>query len=752
MIRKIKLQVVNSSFFINFILAVVLFFVQAQLIGQQRIKITNEKNEAIDEAIVAFFPVGNSARQKMAVTNNKGEVFIKSKEKIVFTVSKVGFENLSDTIETGQTKTYIIKRNNTNFKDVVITGQFEQNTIDKSVQKVKIIDRKRIEQQGAVNLKDVLSNELNIRITQDGVLGTQMNMMGLDGQNVKILIDGVPVLGRLDGNIDISQINLNNVERIEIVEGPMSVIYGTDALGGVINIITKKANARKYSLNANIYNESVGTYNADANVGFNIKKIQVAIGGGRNYFDGFSRVENDSIRQLEWKPKEQYFFNGEIKYSYKNQIHRFTTQYFNELIKSKANPTITPYSISALDDYFITNRTTNSLYSDFFFSNKATLTLINSFGTFERNKIRYVKNLVTGENKITPNASDHDTSKFNLVLLRGTYTTRTNSIFNSQLGYDINLETGYGKKLENNTQNIGDYALFYISDIKATPKLNIRQGIRFIYNTRYGAPVVPNFNIKYDLTKNLFLRASYSQGFRAPSLKELSLLFVDVNHNIRGNKDLKAETSNNFLASLSYNYQYKKLITKSDVSVFYNDIKDLISLAIVDPVNQLYSYVNIEKYKTLGLNFNSQIAVKNIQFNLGYGRIGRYNQLSTSNNVSEFSYTNEYRLNTTYSIKKWGTDVNLFYKYNGRLPGFGLDADNNIIQTYVSDYSMVDGSISKSFYKNKLVIIFGVKNILDVTNISVNSSSATHSSNSNNIPTAMGRFYFTSIRFSIEKN
>lgn len=123
---------------------------------------------------------------------------------------------------------------------LVVTGQYAPNTIEKATHKVRVIDRQKMDVMSAQNLRDVLTNELNIRISQDNVLGSSMSMQGISGQNVKILIDGVPVVGRLEGNIDLSQINLNNIERVEIIEGPMSVNYGTDALAGTINLITKK--------------------------------------------------------------------------------------------------------------------------------------------------------------------------------------------------------------------------------------------------------------------------------------------------------------------------------------------------------------------------------------------------------------------------------------------------------------------------------------------------------------------------------
>jgi len=80
----------------------------------------------------------------------------------------------------------------------------------------------------------MLSTELNIRTTHDGALGSSLTMQGLGGEHIKILVDGVPVIGRENGNIDLDQINLQNVDHIEVINGPMSVVYGSNALAGVI--------------------------------------------------------------------------------------------------------------------------------------------------------------------------------------------------------------------------------------------------------------------------------------------------------------------------------------------------------------------------------------------------------------------------------------------------------------------------------------------------------------------------------------
>ena len=100
-----------------------------------------------------------------------------------------------------------------NLDELIVTGQYEETSLNKSVYKVKIIDSKRIQSQGAFNLQQVLSNELNVRIIQDPMLGSSIKLQGVGGNNIKILIDGVPVTGRESGNIDLTQIDMNNVER-----------------------------------------------------------------------------------------------------------------------------------------------------------------------------------------------------------------------------------------------------------------------------------------------------------------------------------------------------------------------------------------------------------------------------------------------------------------------------------------------------------------------------------------------------------
>ena len=109
--------------------------------------------------------------------------------------------------------------------EVVVTGQINELYIKKSVHKIRVIDSKIINSGLYQNLANIIEKELNIKLSEDNLLGSSLSIQGISGQNVKILIDNIPVIGRLNGNIDISQISLNNIEKIEIVEGPLSTYF-----------------------------------------------------------------------------------------------------------------------------------------------------------------------------------------------------------------------------------------------------------------------------------------------------------------------------------------------------------------------------------------------------------------------------------------------------------------------------------------------------------------------------------------------
>ena len=136
---------------------------------------------------------------------------------------------------------------------------------------------------------------------------------------------------------------------------------------------------------------------------------------------------------------------------------------------------------------------------------------------------------------------------------------------------------------------------------------NSRYGSSVIKN--YGgsttgyAPLIPSLQVKYKMSKHLVFRGSYSKGYRAPSIKELFFNFVDIQHNVHGNENLRPETSDNFIVSMDYKHRLNATShTNFNFSIFNNNISNKITLGLQDALTNYYTYINIGKFRSQGLN------------------------------------------------------------------------------------------------------------------------------------------------------
>lgn len=731
-----------------------LMFVSARA---QTIRLIDNRNAQAVEHATVYYQTPSGLRGHVA-SDNEGKVFIKNKSyPVIITIQHPNYFILTDTLTSDKGTIEIkLKFHHLQTEDVVVTAQYAPGLATKAVQQIRIIDAAKIKAMGAQNLRDVLSNELNIRLSQDNILGSSLSLQGVSGQNVKILVDGVPVIGRLNGSIDISQLNMNNVERIEVIEGPLSVNYGTDALAGTINIITKKQTAKKPELSLNTYYESVGNYNANIRAGITRNANSLLLTAGRNYFDGWRNAdalftyEGDRVananRFMNWKPKEQYFGSVTFGRKFKTFQTYYTLDGFKEQITNKGLPRL-PYYESAFDDYYYTTRINNAVNINGKVNAKNSLQVIMAYNYYQRIKNTYYTDLTTLNKELTQNAGDQDTSVFK------TFNTRANWIHqndshkvNYELGMDINHETATGARMKSTAQYMGDYAAFVTMQYKPNSKWIIKPGVRYSYNTIYKAPIIPSVQAKYQANSKYTVRFSYAKGFRAPTLKEMYFLFVDVNHNVQGNPDLKAEQSHNFRASIHRTDNSISTCVKTEGTLFLNHLTQMISLA--QSSGTMYSYFNIDKFSTAGAQLSTELAWEKFKIKVAASYIGRSNQLETKNEWQLY-WSPEAQTNVVYANYKKNYSFALFYKYTGALPVFVTDASNQIVQSKLQAYHMADFTATKSTKNRKITVGAGVKNLFDVTNILGSSSSGAHSSGSNSVAIGVGRTVFVKLDYNI---
>ncbi len=757
MFKVFTLNFNNINYYKHIFLCLTLISWASALYSQSaQIKLVDAKsNDAVSFATVLIVDLSNKT-EFFKVSDEKGEVSNPAKNVAIIKISCIGYSPITDTI--APEKSYEIALTPTVFSlnEVVVTGSLRPQNADKSIYNIKVIDHRKIEEKAANNLKDILSSQVNMTISQDPALGSSLKIKGLSGNNVKILVDGVPVIGRMGGNIDLSQLNLYNIDHIEMVEGPMSVIYGSDALAGAINIITKENRNSNFGIAANSYYETAGTYNFDGSINFRRKKHSVSASGSRNFFDGFS---TDTLRSQLWKPKEQY--SGDIYYMYTHDKAKIKYQvsFMQERLWDKGS-LLEPRFYTAFDSWFISKRVTNRLDYERNLNNGLSIRMLGSYSMYQRKKTTFIKDLSALTQEESSNPADHDTTDFNALLYRFVLGKEDpDKQLNYSVGLDINYEKGTGKRIIDDKQEMGDYAVFASARYSPVKNVSFQPGLRMAYNTGFKVPLVPSINIRWEPSQRLNIRASYARGYRAPTLKELYIYFVDVNHNIQPNEALKAEYGHNFDFSVSYNTEKNKKIHYSsiDFGTFYNNMHNIIQLAIRNDIGNsgAYQYINVLNYNTLGYqtslsyNFYPYLDVA-----LGFGHTGTYFSFDdTRERLKDYKFSGDINANIGWNIPSLKLKLSAFYKYTDRSWLFSVDENNEVKIGKMNAYHNLDLTIVRKFYSNRLIIATGVKNVLNNTNIDIsgNVPDGAHTTGGGNSPVSYGRLAFLKISYTLMK-
>jgi len=656
-------------------------------------------------------------------------------------------------------------------EEVIVTGQYSPQSLKKSVHKVRVINSERIKMRGANDVLGVLNNEAGIRLSTDYTLGeTDINIMGVSGQNVKILLDGVPLVDRGSTRQSLSQIDINAVERIEIVEGPMSVVFGTDALAGVINIITKKSkgNENNITVTARIQEETVaGDYRPLSNEGVHNENIGMNWQRGktfgsllatRNTFGGWTG--NAEQRAQEWKPKDQYLLSGSFGYRNKNIQAWYRLDYMNEDIYVAG--ALNPNNYRAKDQDFITDRFTHQLQSEWQVNKALTINSAISYQDYQRKTETYTLDYTTGTKTPSPDAGEWDVSSFKTYFFRSTAQWFISDKLSFQPGVEVKSDNTSGQRISG-SPTINDYSLFASAEWKPAEWINIRPGLRFSKNSVYDAPpVIPSINTKFALDDKTDLRLSYGRGFRAPILRELYFYYFDVNHSIEGNSNLEAETSNSFQASLSRQMVATgKVKLASSVTAFYNSFHNRISLAAGS--NNIFTYINIDRYKTTGATVENNFSYKHLTATLGLSYIARYNLYAAdptfkSESLPDFTWSPEVTSNVTMRFPKLKAQAGIFYKFTGSLPSYQTaynqaTAQTDVYLARIASYHWADLTLSKDIFKY-LSVQGGIKNLGNIKrlqNSSADTGAAAHSSGGP-VLLAYGRSYFMGLNFQLSKH
>jgi outer membrane receptor for ferrienterochelin and colicins len=731
-----------------------------------------ESRQPVELAYVNVYELPNNAIQNTVQTDVNGIAEVRlEKYPCRVEIALQGYEKYSKEFlapPVNATPTITLTKKFSSLDEVVVTGVSQPVKLKNALSSYRVIPRSLIQARGAVALDEALKNQLNISVGQDPILGGNIQMQGMDGNKVKILIDGMPVIGREGGNINLNQINMNNVDRVEIIQGPMSVVYGTDAVGGVINVITRKEH-KKMGARINTYYESIGKYNLDGTFTYRLgNRNQFTLRGGRNYFDGAvhtdipiysGKYSYQTNRSFYFKPVEQYI--GNVAYTY-TAPSQFKLDFASDLLKEKITnkgslKQWSPFGASAIDEFYYTSRAINRVGLQGKIGKTGNWQSQSSYALYHRIRTKVVTDMVTMEMTPTKSKGDQDTTLFQTVTTRGSYNNHWNKL-KYTVGYDINLDFGKSLKVDSGfAKHMQDYAVYGSASYAFfKDKLTVQGGLRAAKNTVYDVPLIPSLNLLFAPLNKLQLRASYSEGFRAPSIKELYLQFYDVNHDITGNKDLAPEKGRHMQLSASYQaYEKQSDYLQFIVTGFYNDVINGIVLVPVvpnAPLSNKYKYDNLSRQSNVIGNVQMDGQWNNFHLQLGYSyrhtfeQKGQYNAFNASEGNAMLQY----------SWSKPGVNFNFFYRFSG--PQIALITGVDGSPLYNGDqkaYGIADASIQKKLLKSKLQITAGMKNIFNLQRTTVsgmvvaNGAGSVHGGSGGGT-VLMPRSFYTSLNLNID--
>lgn len=513
--------------------------------------------------------------------------------------------------------------------DVVVTATRTQEEVKAVPQTVEVITKEDIEQLGATDVYSALRLAANVDVTSAGMAGHNVMIRGMSTNHTLILIDGKRFAGEdtsaTQNVYALGRLSLSNIERIEIVRGSASAQYGSDALGGVINIITKKSKEPSVMVGISTGSEAInnyyhidfgkqGNFSSTFDMRFsNVRKNMQAGDEGSNYYG----------------PIQDFNFAGTWDLGNDKEID-LTLGYYNEHTKADYADKYTSTGVFQTSkdkkewydyrryDYSLgySGKTDNSDYMIRTFYSRLDKEnnlynyrsnfpgpMENSLGSmypkYDWDKSTYTLWGIEGKNTIQLNDN-------HLLTFGGEY--RQNKVEGTRLsdgGDNVHQVSQSGNGIVSNKyysdKEINTWAGYIQDEWQVNDKLLVIPSVRYDHDSSFGGEVTPKIGATYFISDNSRIKANWGKGFKAPTISELYMAMHRAmggqTVNVYGNPDLKPEKS----TSWDISFEAEKDNNFGKLTYFNNDVKNLITTKQIGSSYYDQSYVNVDEAEIDGV-------------------------------------------------------------------------------------------------------------------------------------------------------
>lgn len=730
--------------------------------------ITDEQDRPLQGIALSLQP-----DHKKAVTDARGRFRIAGLYAGIYTltINAIGFKNYTQQTDIVAGKTtalnILLQQGNKELNEVNVSGIHSNpdNFIDmtRTAMPGKVISRAEIEAMGSRRLDEVLKEQTGLAIVSDigsGNRAVGLQMQGFDSGYTMIMIDGQPMVGRNNGNFDLSRITVSNIERIELIKGASSCLFGSEALAGVVNIVTRKNISKPQGMAALRYGSfQMADATLEGETPFADKKGSAYLSGNYYRTDGFN--SNPYLSEGKTAPPfSSYSLQGRGRYllsdiSTLSLNGRFVTRHSENQIAYQG---IKP-STDVLDEYDL----------------NGSVSLNNNFRNGLKLKSQYYLTRYQNEQNITDLNSG--------AVMPGSsfkqYLHRAEVQLAKQVSAAIELTGGAGAAYESldntfyrDNKSMANYFVYGQAAWQSAEKLSFTAGARFDYHDQYGSKLNPSLGIRYDASENLAFKAAVGTGFKTPNFQQLYMIFTNIQtgYSVFGAEEfwreiktlqdagqimsifptaqrvggLRPERSVSY--SGGFNYQPFSTIY-IDVNVFYNDMKNFINyeqVAIKTSGQQVYSYMNIAKAYTtgaeIGLNWKTS---RSVTLSAGYQLLyavdkGVLDSIKNGTGLYENVYDldkNEQRRSTSrdylgmnnrsrhmaniklsYVHEKTGLTGSFRANYRSRYGFMEDNRANNFLDTwdkFVSGYFLFNIAVQRTLYNRHLQLQLTADNLMN---------------------------------------
>jgi len=565
--------------------------------------------------------------------------------------------------------------------EVEITATKTPHLLEETPGIVSVITKEEIETKKPINLEDLFEEIGGIKVNSYGWLGalTTLSLRGSTDKQVLILIDGRPLNTPTLGSVDLSILPLLNIDRVEIAKGPFSSLYGGNALGGVINIITKRPE-EKFGLNYYISYGKFDTSILGLSFGEKKKNFGYLFEINKNYTDGFR--ENSESDYLGFSGKLFFNFTNNSEMSISAGDYNSDTN----LPGSLTYPT--PYASQKME----------YRWADLNYDFKGERFDLKTKLYFNYNTIIY-KN----DDPIWPSNDKTEETYPGIDIQTNFYPNEFNII---TTGIDYKTEEANVIDRINNVSRFGgerkrDNTGIFLQDEITFGKVKILPGIRWDNNSDYGSFLSPKIASLIKIGENTNLRLSYGRSFRPPTIDDLYWYEDWGWGGFFGNPNLKPEEADSFDLGIEHIFGEKLL---SRINFFHTKTKDLIAWVETGPK---WEAQNIDKAEINGIETEFLYNLnKNFSVPLHYTYMDARDK-GTQYNDKKLPYRPENKLSLGLNFKsekgiKFNIDLNFVDD---------VYTDRNNTQK-LDDYTILNTTFSKEFFKNSEFFI-QIRNLFD---------------------------------------